>query len=204
MDLYLIHSSWSLSAIGDLLDNYGPVPFLRIVYDREGQETNRTLALLPPATFTALQQGGYSKRVAGRDFVIHPYQVRQESLPQSGQNQSLYFPLPLELQEAVVREYLEGELNQLVQLQVIPAGSWTVTVPVRSRTTGAVRGGAFVAFPDLPVERVALLRTLLSDGTWPDTEASVRCFWARTSPRPPRTSTTPSLGKVRQPRLRED
>src|SRR5690606_10794707 len=92
--VYLIHSKWSLAKLDNFLTNYGSVGFLRIVYDKEGNETNRNIAILPKTSFTKLCEDGFNRHQYGRSFVISQYVLRENNFPGKDHTNTLFVPVP--------------------------------------------------------------------------------------------------------------
>lgn len=189
--VYLIHSRESLSKLDEFLSTYGQVGFLRIVYDREGAETNRTIAILPDASYDALVAKGYDrkeKRKGGMDFGVTPFRLNERNYPGPGQNSSIFIPIPegwKERADAAIAAVSE-KMQHLTEWGIVEAGSWTIRAPLRSREMGESRGMCFVTFQStVSIHRIAMVLVLLTDTYWPpekeeDEDREIfRCFWAR-------------------------
>ena len=187
--VFVIHSRWSLSKLGDFLDGYGDVGFLRIVYDKDGNETDRNIAILPQSTYKDLCDDGYNRRQYGKGFVIAPYTLRDNNFPGENHTSTLFIPVPDELssEDDVVVNTINDKLKHLSDWNIIPPDSWSVNVPLKSREKGGIRFGCFVSFKrDVPLESRAIVRVLITDTYWSELEESpseespvFRCFWAR-------------------------
>lgn len=187
--VYVIHSKWSLLQLDTFLSDYGDVGFLRIVYDKDGNETDRNIAILPESSYTALCADGFDRRQHGKGFVIAPYVLRDNNFPGEERTNTLFIPVPKDLSEddGAVSSAISDKLKHLSEWNIIPADSWSVNVPLKSREKGGIRGGCFVSFKrDVPIECRAMVRLLITDTYWPESddnssdERSIfRCFWAR-------------------------
>lgn len=185
--VFMIHSSWSLEQLDAFLANRGDVGFLRIVYDNEGKETDRTIAILPELLYDALCKEGFDRRQYGRGFKISQFLLNDSNMPGEGRTKTLFVPVPKNMSESdgQVIAAVVGKLDHLSEWGIIPPNSWSVNVPLKSREKGGVRSGCFVSFKrEVELERVAMTRVLLTDTYWPETEGNTerpvfRCFWAR-------------------------
>lgn len=190
--VYLIYSKWSLLQLDNFLKDFGDVGFLRIVYDNDGKETDRTIAILPDTAYDALCEDGYGdakqgNRSYGRGFRVTPYLLRDSSYPGEGRTKTLFVPVPKTLgtDDSQVIAAVVDKLKHLAEWGIVEDNSWSVNVPLKSREKGGVRSGCFVSFKrDVAIDQIAMVRTLLTDTYWPeqsDTEerAVFRCFWAR-------------------------
>ena len=199
--VFVIHSRWSLSKLGDFLGEYGDVGFLRIVYDKDGNETDRNIAILPESSYKDLCDDGYNRRQYGKGFVIAPYTLRDNNFPGENHTNTFFIPVPDELcsEDDSVVATINDKLQHLSEWNIIPPDSWSVNVPLKSREKGGIRFGCFVSFKrDVPVECRAMARVLITDTYWseleefPSEETPVfRCFWARKrKERPSKKQTT--------------
>ena len=202
--VYLIYSKWSLPQLDNFLKDFGDVGFLRIVYDNEGKETDRTIAILPPDVYETLCNEGYGEakqgsRSYGRGLRVTPFLLRDNCFPGEGRTKTLFVPVPKDLgaDDSQVIAAVIDKLKHLSEWGIVEENSWSVNVPLRSREKGGVKSGCFVSFKrDVALERIAMVRVLLTDTYWPEqpdeTERAVfRCFWARDrkdqDERPPKT-----------------
>jgi hypothetical protein len=207
--VYMIYSKWSLQQMDTFLKDYGDVGFLRIVYDNDGKETDRTIAIIPHDAYEALCDEGYGDtkqggRAYGRGFRITPYVLRDNNFPGEGRTRTLFVPVPKTLggDDSQVIAAVVDKLTHLSEWGIVEDHSWSVNVPLKSREKGGVRGGCFVSFKrDVPTDRIAMVRVLLTDTYWPEQadseERSVfRCFWARDrKERPEKTEKTETSEK---------
>lgn len=187
--VYIIHSQWSLLKLDNFLSEYGEVGFLRIVYDKDGNETDRNIAILPETSYTALCEDGFDRRQYGKGCVISPYVLRDNNFPGEERTNTLFIPVPKDLgaDDDTVVEAINDKLKHLSEWNIIPADSWSINAPLKSREKGGIRGGCFVSFKrDVPVACRAMVRVLITDTYWPESEENsseerpvFRCFWAR-------------------------
>ena len=187
--VYVIHSKWSLLKLDTFLSEYGEVGFLRIVYDKDGNETDRNIAILPENSYNALCKDGFDRRQYGKGCVIAPYVLRDNNFPGEERTNTLFIPVPKDLgaDDDTVVGAINDKLKHLSDWNITPTDSWSVNAPLKSREKGGIRGGCFVSFKrDVPLECRAMVRVLLSDTYWPESEENsseerpiFRCFWAR-------------------------
>ena len=183
--VYLIYSKWSLTQLDEFFRKYGEAGFLRIVYDIKGKETDRTIAILPEKVYTSRCDDGYG-HFNSHGFRISPFLLQEGNFPGEGRNNSLFVPVPKDWgnHEKPVVNVINDKLKHLAEWDIMDDESWNITVPLKTREKGGVKGGCFISFPNVPIERVAMIRILLTDTYWPeqsDTEerAVFRCYWAR-------------------------
>ncbi|CAH6420705.1 Hypothetical protein HVR_LOCUS1260 [uncultured virus] len=192
--VYLIHSGWSLSELDQFLEEFGGedggAGFLRIVYDSEGHETKRTVAILSDDLYNGLMADGCHERRHGRDFVVKPFELKENNFPGEGRTNSLFVPVPKDLrsEDRTVVSAISDKLQHLSEWNIVPAESWTVKPLLESREKGGIKGGCFISFKkEISRECRAMVRVLLTDTYWPksSTEQSeenrevFHCFWAR-------------------------
>jgi len=194
--VYLINSKWSLERIDTFLKGYGNsddedggVGFLRIVYDKNGQETPRNIAILEKYVYDNLCKDGYNQRQYGKGVHIAPYNLLASNFPTEGKTTSLFIPVPNELcnDDDRVLNSINEKLKHLSLWNILPEDSWSVSAPLKSREKGVINGGCFVSFKrDVSLDARAMTRVLLTDTYWPespdddnDERPIFRCFWAR-------------------------
>jgi len=211
--VYLVHSKWTLSKIDKFLNEYGKPGFLRIVYDGEGNETSRSIAILDNDTYDALCKDGLYERQRGVDFVIAPFTLKDNNFPGEGRTKTLFVPVPKTLgsDDETVSTVVGNKLKHLAEWNVIPDKSWSVNIPLKSRETGGIRSGCFISFQrDVHIDCIAMVRILLTDTYWPEEPESseneraiFRCFWARDRDRKERTEKAPFTEKKTKPTEKE-
>ena len=199
LPIYLIYSRWSLQQIENFLTQYGPVGYLRIILDKAGVETDRTIAIISSDTFELLKKNGYDEHQYGKDFMITPFVLRKLA---SEAKHSLFVPVPKEIAsfDSNVIDEINGRMVHFSEWGIITSDAWQVTAPLLSRETGGIRNGCFITFKKtLPLETVSLIRLLLTDTYWrftPQGSDPIRfnCYWTRTGP-PPTKGRIPSNPK---------
>lgn len=202
--VYLIHSRRSLTSIEGFLNGYADskngdgIGYIRIVYDREGHETNRTIAILSDSVYDRLLKDGCDRHRDGRDFAISPFTLKDFNFPGEGRTNSLFVPVPESLRghSDEVVQAISDKLAHYADWDVLPDQSWTIKPVLVSREVGDIKNGCFISFKnDVTVESRAMIRVLLSDSYWPirhtdnledsddDKKEIFQCFWAR-APKP--------------------
>jgi len=203
--VFLIHSKWSLDRIDNFLNTFGEVGFLRIVYDGNGNETDRNIAILSESAYEKLCDEGYDKRQYGKGLVISRYSLRDNNFPGDGKTSTLFVPVPktLSADDDGVIKIVTNKLKSLSAWDIIPEDSWSVTAPLRSREKGVIRGGCFISFKkNVSLSARAMVRVLITDTYWPESESEndnntklenpiFHCFWSRArKERQPKESNT--------------
>lgn len=188
-NVYMVNSQLSLNQLHAELSRYGTIGLLRIVLDRDGRETTRNIAIFHDDVYQRLLAEGFGNRSRwNQDFSVHPFEVKEFDLPGSGKTQTLFVPVPNELltKDGVVRGEITDKLQHLVDWEVLPADCWKLTIPLKSRERGGIRGGFFISFRGLTMNHIALARVALTDTRWDcladpnqDNHNVFRCYWAR-------------------------
>jgi len=172
--VYVVYCRLPVSIIDKRLRHYGPVGFIRIVFEagQDGpKETDRNIVLLQPETYNKLVADGYGERNPTNDLRIASYQLSSRDYPNQFQLNALFVPVPPVWANADldVHGVVTDKLKLLVEWGIIKDGSYKVSVPVHSRQTGGVKGGCHINFEkDVTLEQIAMVRVILTDTYWPD------------------------------------
>lgn len=190
--VYMIYSRWSLKRMDRFMDDYGGAGFIRIIFGKDDKETDRSIAIMPKETYTALCEDGYGgdrkeDSSRGRHFRATPFRLNESSFPGEGRSRTLFVPVPKVLGEddEWVVETIKEKFRNLEEWDILRPDSWSVNAPLKSREKGGVRGGCFITFKrEVELERIAMARIILTDTYWPvydeEEDRSVfRCYWAR-------------------------
>jgi hypothetical protein len=188
--VFMLHSSWSLSRLDEFLASYGDdVGSLRVVFNNKGEETPRTIALFSEHLYEALCRDGFDHHQYGRNLTVSEFVLKDNNYPGEGRTKTLFVPVPnvLSEDENVVVAAVSDKLKHLAEWNIVPAGSWSINVPIKSREKGGVRSGCFISFKrDVSLDEIAMTRVLLTDTYWPEStdgsyveRPAFRCFWAR-------------------------
>lgn len=190
-NVFVVYSRMALASIIDVLEglNAGAVGPCRIDYDREGNETNRTIVVADKSVFETAVSAGLDRRIFGRDFTIARYELREHNAPREGHLYKFFIRLPheLSLSGAEVLNQVTAKFNDLVEFGILPAGGYKISVPLKSRETGDIKGGAFVTFnKSVDPLAIQLAKVIIDDTYWVtlDKEGEeefeiLRCLWAR-------------------------
>lgn len=190
--VYIAFSKWDVKKIVELCRGYGDVYWSRLVYDKDGKETNRTYLILPDETYNGLVDDGYGeerKRPGannrGAGFRIAPYVLREGQAHTDAP--TLFVPAPKEHRKSAMaaENIVNAKLTILADCGIIPEKSWVAEAPTFSRESGDIKSGVFISFNET-VERgrIAMTRILINDSYWPcledqETSSVFRCYWAR-------------------------
>jgi hypothetical protein len=204
-DVYLIKSKWTLLRIDDFLSKFdGEVGFLRIVLDKLGNETDRTIALLSSKLYNNLCDAGLNKigenkigenkigenkigeNKIGEEtgFQVSKFILKQSSLPCEYKTKNLFIPVPLNYTENTIIKVISEKLKHLADWNIISMNSWNIHIPIKSREFGKIKGCCFISFDDsTAIENIAMVRILLTDTFWQSQKNRhkndiLRCFWA--------------------------
>jgi hypothetical protein len=195
-DVYLIKSKWTLLRIDDFLRKFeGEVGFLRIVLDKLGNETDRTIALLSPKLYNNLCDAGLNKTSENKisenklsenkigeneiskneiskisedtGFSVSKFILKQSSLPCEYKTKNLFIPVPLNYTENTIIKVLTEKLKHLADWNIISMNCWNIHIPIKSREFGKIKGCCFISFDEsIAVENIAMVRILLTDTFW--------------------------------------
>lgn len=181
--VFLIHSNYSIPDLDDFFSKYGTVGYLRMVYDNNGAETDRTIAILGEDVYNTLCANGYNNR-NNLGVKISRFTLNDSHFPPEKKNTALFIPVPVQFRtthQKMVRGTINRKLEHLAQWGIIPADSWSIASPVVSRETGELKNGCFVSFNNVLLENIAMARVILTDCYWNDTPEKLvfKCFWAR-------------------------
>jgi len=167
-----------------LLSKYdGAIGPLRVVYSQSGAETNRTLAVLPTQLYDLLVKQGYGRRDS-KGLSISPYTVNERHYPRTSQRDVWYIPLPrsFELSEVQIRDHLNRRLEELAELGLLPADSWRIAIPLKSRTSGERQGFCFVSFVGASLLDISTAKLVIDDTAWLSSGGEAErlfCLWSR-------------------------
>jgi hypothetical protein len=87
-----------------------------------------------------------------------------------------------------VEAIIQNKISPLVKFGIITADQYSIKFPLRNkdRASGFVRGSCFIAFNESVSEnQAALVKVVIDDTTWGNSEEIFRCYWARDQ-RPPK------------------
>ena len=184
-DVYLIKSKWTLLRIDEFLSKFeGEVGFLRIVLDKLGNETDRTIALLSSKLYNNLCDDGLNKLREDTGFQVSKFILKQSSLPCEYKTKNLFIPVPLNYTENTIIKIISEKLKHLADWNIISINSWNIHIPIKSREFGKIKGCCFISFDDsIAIENIAMVRILLTDTFWQSHKNRqkndiLRCFWA--------------------------
>jgi hypothetical protein len=184
-DVYLIKSKWTLLRIDEFLSKFeGEVGFLRIVLDKLGNETDRTIALLSSKLYDNLCDDGLNKLRDDTGFQVSKFILKQSSLPCEYKTKNLFIPVPLNYTENTIIKVISDKLKHLADWNIISMNSWNIHIPIKSREFGKIKGCCFISFDEsIAIENIAMVRILLTDTFWQSHKNRqkndiLRCFWA--------------------------
>jgi hypothetical protein len=184
-DVYLIKSKWTLLRIDEFLSKFeGEVGFLRIVLDKLGNETDRTIALLSSKLYNNLCDDGLNKLGEDTGFQVSKFILKQSSLPCEYKTKNLFIPVPLNYTENTIIKVISEKLKHLADWNIISMNSWNIHIPIKSREFGKIKGCCFISFDEsIAIENIAMVRILLTDTFWQSHKNRqkndiLRCFWA--------------------------
>lgn len=184
--IYIIYSSWSLNTIKEFLISFLPdsVSFMKIIYDSQSNETNKTIVVLKEQLYNILIQKGYGVNRFEIDFKIKKYNFNDNILPSEGNTINLFIPINKKTTDSIVTGIINAKLEELSDFNIIPKKSWRIKCPVNSRETGQVKLGCFIFFKDeISVYNISVVKFLLNNTYWINNEDNkydniIKCCWA--------------------------
>lgn len=161
--LYVIFSRSSIHDIVTTLSKYGSqtdIYSLKIEYTRDGDETNRTLALLGPS-FAGIENQEHS------DLRIQRFEIRN-TRPYNTKNFCITIPKKLELDATEVKEIITEKLSVLIKAGIISTSDYTLHVPLLDRKNNIPKNSCTLFFlPGIDDETLKVVRAVLYNSTWP-------------------------------------
>lgn len=181
--IYIIYSSWSIEKIKAFL---GENCMLKIVFDINGNETNKTIAVMHDILYKKLEFEGYNAPQYGVDFIIKKYRLGNYILQPTNKSSNLFIPTIHPNTELYITSIINKKLQQLVSFNIIPDNCWKLKCPIDNRINGQVKLGCFVFFKDdITNYTKGVVRFLLNKTHWNDDIPSLdkydnifKCYWA--------------------------
>jgi hypothetical protein len=169
--------------------NYGQ-SVLKVIRDKNGQETNRTIAFLDEVVADKVMS---QKRVDWRmeEFVVPPWYLPDPARYTS--NFCIPFPENWKQQfdptdkshprDEFYFNQIREKLRPFILQRLIPSDGFTIHTPIISREKSQTNPIAFVVFnPSIAIETLAVIRYVLDQSSWQDL-SPFRCYWAVVSKR---------------------
>lgn len=202
--VYVVYSRLSLDSIEDFIDEKtgveNAVSFIRVVYDRDSQATNRSIAVIRPDVYKKLLRwtedntrevydhtGRRLTRFNDVDFSISEYKIRDSDRQHRGSPaNTLFVPVPsvLRSKQTFVRSYVNQCLRLFVDNNMIPDNCWHINIPLTTRESGGeIRNGCYISFRGVHPDTLALVRVVIDYTFWEHDgvdELTFRCRWLKT------------------------
>jgi hypothetical protein len=178
--VYMIHSTYKIQTILLLLSRYGPVPYIRLVRNIDGSETNRRIVIIDDNSYSKLKDKGYNVRKNSSEFTISPFVVGKHHYPNEGRSWSFFVPFPESIDSPkLIHKILTEKLMNLNNLGILLTDSWNINIPT---TDNYANSGCFIYFKkDVPFDSIAMVRILLDDTKWAEylpNSYTLRAFWS--------------------------
>ena len=108
------------------------------------------------------------KSTAPNATSVFPYTLTEKSYPKEGYCDKLFIPVPKAFlkKERLVDRIIQEKLELLVKWNVLPKGSYTVYIPLKSRESGEIKSGCIVEFTNVGLRRISMARIMLNDSYW--------------------------------------
>lgn len=179
--VYIIYSNWQLKDIEDFLraNKEGKFSHLRIDYDRNGKETNRTICAMTQNLYESLRGQGYVN--SDGEISISAYEIRKFNLPPPDCTYDFYISVPKEMSAKEVTRLINEKILSIKSYDLIRKGDYEIVVPLLSREKGTIRGSCFVKFDkNVNKDKIIAMKILL-DNTYFSSESKeiFRCYWAK-------------------------
>ena len=185
--IYIIYSCWSKERLETFLKGYDPdgVSMLKLIFDANGAETNRTIAILSDKLYQLLIENNYYTCQFFIDFKIKKYKLGDYLLPPKDKSTNLFVPIIKKTTEVYVTQTLNNKLTELAHFGIIEHNSWKLKCPITSRDNGQVILGCFIFFKkEIDIQDIGVVRFLLNNTTWENTgsykyDNMLKCYWAK-------------------------
>jgi hypothetical protein len=147
------------------------IPYVRIVYDSTGGETNRSLIVMSNRIYQNLLEAGFSHETkeTRQNFRVKRYEPGLTDFPRKGFGPSIAVEVPQELQGLTrgVESSIGKRLKFMAGLGILAPDSWRVIMPMTSRREGRGTGKCFISFQHgVPLKDIVMTRLLLDDSLW--------------------------------------
>ena len=182
--LYVVHSKWSVDSIREYMTSFagGDVGPLKIIYDRKGHETDRTLVALDKAQYDKLKRLEVNNK-SSYGFSISEYVIRKSQYPKSNETTSWYLKTPtlFKMNEVEIRKQLDAFFKELVKVEVLPDNCWEIIIPLKSRTSSEHGRYCYVNFHGAKLEQIVTAKLMIDNSSWcfEDQQDLLSCFWRK-------------------------
>lgn len=178
LPLYIIHSSYNLDTIKDIIEEVlgEKISGCVILRDRNSYDTGMSLVLLTNEQYKIMEEKGYSEKQTGYDFRIRPFILRSGNCPPQGFNHNFFIPYPRieNIKPYLLISQMNNELKTLSSYGLIKQGSWRIISPSRDKPY------FYVIFrKDIDLVNLAACRLYLYNSTWTGSLERILCRWSR-------------------------
>lgn len=190
---YFIKTFHTVSWIEQKLYEIGcasPQNCIKVIKDRSGRETNRTVAFLDEQVYTHMLSHQRT------DLLIEPFQVPQawHPLATSTYNFCIPFPPTSEIEigagnrgtlmrDQFFIDQIRRKLEPFIAHGALPFDGFKINIPVISRSQNQTKAIAFLMFhPSISRDVLSIIRYMIDETFWDDRKI-FRCFWAHQSKR---------------------
>lgn len=169
--VYVIFSSRSLDELHTTLSRYGheeDIHLLKVEYDRQGQDTNRTLAILG-SSFSGIQ----NKDNLG--FRIQKFELRNQK-PYETQTLCITLPKDLGLKAMQISDVVHDKLQVLIDSGIITEKDFKFNIPLKNRELDLPKASCYLCFEKtvdgksvktVDDETLKVVRSVLYRSSWP-------------------------------------
>lgn len=185
--IYIIYSGWTIENIICFFKKWKDEThfgFFKILYDYNGNQTNKTIVVISDSLYADLMRHGYGQKNYGSDFYIKNYYI-DNLLPPANKSSNLFIPTTIKNTKNSVIEILNINLNNMAMFNIIKRNSWELKFPIDSYNDTYLKMGCFILFKNESAINIGVVRFLLNNASWYDTNGKlplynniIKCEWA--------------------------
>lgn len=169
----LIISNWSITKLYEFLTDYLNATPSDILYskiekykNKSGvlKDSNKTLFLLSKKLFDAAIEEGFNMPQPGLDFRISEFTLNAKYYPYEGYTGNLFLNVPKFLSVKEVETFINDRFKTFAMAGLLPKDSYTLKIPLESRTTGEHKGFLICNFAEeVDIKSRTLVKILLQN-----------------------------------------
>lgn len=160
--VFMIYSKDNVDRIKKTLSTVGLVHEiyqLKIEYDHEGTETNRTIAILGKS-FQKHHEVEHPKLRMNRFLIPDNFKLEQKTL-------CPVIPYNLGFRGDQIERIIENKMQVFKNAGILKEGDYQIFVPLQSRSKDIPRVNSFINFKDtVSDDDIYLIRAVLNNGIW--------------------------------------
>ena len=178
-NVYLIYSTMSLREIRVFLELFliesesiGP---MKIEYDRDGKDTNRTLIMCSHTLYQRLVDLGFGEYNQRNDFRMVPYKIPVNFQLKNGLHSDLYLSIPKTLSREQILVQLQQFFVYCIRYGLIVEKSWRCSPPNKNDSNWILS----FDMSKIPFQNIFVVKAFLDRLRSNDHNLHFRCYWLR-------------------------